>query len=303
MITDPSERGIERRICAALTGSPRDAALAQQGPNGKAAVPSGGEGWVCAHPGDYDRNYTVDLAQLIAFLAETQPDAYKALQLKADSPVRRKFLARLQSEVGKRGVMTCYARGLITVRITLSSSTARPLPATPSPLNATPRTDSRSPANSAIASTSSLLRRVPLASCRRGLCQECLGGGRVPQKPRMCRAGAGCSLCWGSNPGSPDGSPALILAALLPPITRAFPTVWPSAGPHWCGRATAKPGLGWKGADAKFSASNRPSSWSSLGGSTPETSPLQTGQPETPAVPAPVIRGSCLAARHRSAPA
>ena len=128
MITDPSERGIERRICAALTGSPRDAALAQQGPNGKAAVPSGGEGWVCARPGDYDRNYTVDLAQLIAFLAETQPDAYKALQLKADSPVRRKFLARLQSEVGKRGVMTCYARGLITVRITSSSSTATPSP-------------------------------------------------------------------------------------------------------------------------------------------------------------------------------
>ena len=61
MSTDISERGFERRICAALTGSSCDAASTQQRPNGKAAVPSGSEGWVCGHPGDYDRQYTVGL--------------------------------------------------------------------------------------------------------------------------------------------------------------------------------------------------------------------------------------------------
>ena len=61
MSTDTSERGLERRICAALTGSSCDAASTQQGPNGKAAVPLGSEGWACGYPGDYDRQYTVGL--------------------------------------------------------------------------------------------------------------------------------------------------------------------------------------------------------------------------------------------------
>ncbi len=112
MSTDTSERGLERRICAALTGSSCDAASPQQGPNGKAAVPSGSKGWVCGHPGDYDRQYTVDLAQLLAFCVETQPDAYEGLQLGTDSPGRRKFLARLQSEVGKRGIIDVLRKGV-----------------------------------------------------------------------------------------------------------------------------------------------------------------------------------------------
>ena len=40
MSTDTNERGLERRIRAALTGSSCDAASTQQGPNGKAAVPT-----------------------------------------------------------------------------------------------------------------------------------------------------------------------------------------------------------------------------------------------------------------------
>ena len=104
MSTDTSERGFERRICATLTGSFCDAASTQQGPNGEAAVPSGSEGWACGHSGDYDRQNTVDLTQLLACCVETQRDAYEGLQLGTDSPRRRKFLARLQSEVGKRGI-------------------------------------------------------------------------------------------------------------------------------------------------------------------------------------------------------
>ena len=40
MTTDTSERGLERLICSALTGSPCDAALAQAGLEGEAATPS-----------------------------------------------------------------------------------------------------------------------------------------------------------------------------------------------------------------------------------------------------------------------
>ena len=40
MTTDTSERGLERLICSALTGSPCDAALAQAGLEGAAATPS-----------------------------------------------------------------------------------------------------------------------------------------------------------------------------------------------------------------------------------------------------------------------
>lgn len=43
----------------------------------------------------------MDLVQLGVFCVETQPDAYEGLQLETDNPRRRKFLARLKSEVGK----------------------------------------------------------------------------------------------------------------------------------------------------------------------------------------------------------
>ena len=52
---------------------------------------------------DYDREYCVDLAQLSAFLHASQPVAAESLDLGGDSPTRRKFLARLQGEITKRG--------------------------------------------------------------------------------------------------------------------------------------------------------------------------------------------------------
>ena len=55
MSTDTSESGLERRICAALTGASCDAKSTRQGLNGKAAGPSGSEVWACGHPIDYDR--------------------------------------------------------------------------------------------------------------------------------------------------------------------------------------------------------------------------------------------------------
>ena len=110
MWTDTSERGLERLICTALTGDPCDVTLATTGLEGEAAA--GGTGWICGAPNDYDREYTVDLAQLLAFLGETQPAAFEGLRLEDDGPARRKFLARLQGEISKRGVIDVLRKGV-----------------------------------------------------------------------------------------------------------------------------------------------------------------------------------------------
>ena len=112
MTTDTSERGLERLICTALTGRPCDATLAQVDLDSEAAAAASGVGWICGDPNDYDREYTVDLAQLVAFLIETQPDAFKGLRLEDAGPARLKFLARLQGEVSKRGVIDVLRTGV-----------------------------------------------------------------------------------------------------------------------------------------------------------------------------------------------
>ncbi len=105
--TDTSERGLERLICAALTGWTGDE------PQRVRERPSTyGAGWLCGDPQSYDREYCVDLAQLAAFLRDTQPEAAADLGLDADGPARRRFLARLQSEVGKRGVVDALRGGV-----------------------------------------------------------------------------------------------------------------------------------------------------------------------------------------------
>jgi type I restriction enzyme R subunit len=111
--TDTSEAGLETLICRALTGSdcvPRPAGT----PSFVAEPPApyGGVGWLPGEPADYDREYCVDLAQLAAFLRATQPKVAEALDLDTDSPTRRKFLARLQGEVSKRGVVDVLRNGL-----------------------------------------------------------------------------------------------------------------------------------------------------------------------------------------------
>jgi len=108
--SDTSERGLERLICAALTGVPCDPGVpgnaAQQRPATYAA------GWICGGAEDYDREYCVDLAQLAACLRETQPEVCEALDLGTDGPTRRKFLARLQGEVSKRGTIGVLRHGI-----------------------------------------------------------------------------------------------------------------------------------------------------------------------------------------------
>ena len=109
MATDTTERGLERLICTALTGSACDPAQEGVGRDPRSGC---GAGWICGDPRDYDREYCVDLAQLSAFLRATQPDAAKALDLDRDGPTRRKFLARLQGQVGKRGTIDVLRKGV-----------------------------------------------------------------------------------------------------------------------------------------------------------------------------------------------
>ena len=47
-----------------------------------------------------------------AFLRATQPEAAEALDLSNDSPARRKFLARLQGEISKRGAIDVLRHGI-----------------------------------------------------------------------------------------------------------------------------------------------------------------------------------------------
>ena len=109
MTTDTSERGLERLICEALTGAPCDPpqeGVVRERPAGY------GAGWICGDPQDYDREHCVDLAQLSAFLHDTQPIAAESLSLGADGPSRRKFLARLQGEIARRGTIDVLRKGI-----------------------------------------------------------------------------------------------------------------------------------------------------------------------------------------------
>ena len=109
MTTDTSEKGLERLICTALTGAacdPAQAGVVRERPS------SYGAGWICGDSQDYDREYCVDLTQLSAFLHATQPKAAELLDLGQDSPTRRKFLARLQGEVSKRGTIDVLRSGV-----------------------------------------------------------------------------------------------------------------------------------------------------------------------------------------------
>ena len=110
MTTETSETGLERLICTALAGLPCDPPPAGALIEPRAAY--GGVGWSPGSHHDYDREYCVDLAQLASFLRATQPEAAEALALDEDGPTRRKFLARLQGEISKRGIIEVLRHGI-----------------------------------------------------------------------------------------------------------------------------------------------------------------------------------------------
>ena len=110
MKTDTSERGLERLICTVLAGHPCDPV--RENEIKKPPTIYGGVGWIGGYSQNYDREYCVDLAQLSAFLRETQPELTEVLALDEDGPTRRKFLARLQGEISKRGTIDVLRHGL-----------------------------------------------------------------------------------------------------------------------------------------------------------------------------------------------
>ncbi len=108
--TDTTEKGLETLIVEAMTGTK---AAPEQTDTGKEPTALyGGTGWILGRWQDYDREYAVDLVQLTEFLKSTQPGVAESLDLENASPTRQKFLARLQGEVAKRGIIEVLRNGI-----------------------------------------------------------------------------------------------------------------------------------------------------------------------------------------------
>ena len=111
MHTDTTEKGLESLIVETMTGVPGGLDATQGGAH-KPPTPHGGTGWLLGNAQHYDREYAVDLYQLLSFLQTTQTPAFEALGLGTDGPSRLKFLARPQGEISKRGVIDVLRHGV-----------------------------------------------------------------------------------------------------------------------------------------------------------------------------------------------
>ncbi|MFI5436748.1 DEAD/DEAH box helicase family protein [Rhodococcus baikonurensis] len=70
------------------------------------------DGWTEGVPGDYVTSYALDLGHFAAFIESTQPDLLEPLGLTTETPTRHKFLARLQGEITRRGVVHVLRNGI-----------------------------------------------------------------------------------------------------------------------------------------------------------------------------------------------
>src|SRR5260370_23230600 len=113
--TDSSEKGLEVLIMLHMTGS--DGLECDPDAGTVPGTPLlDGTGWLAGNPKDYDRAHAVDVPQLFCFLQTTQPEEFKKLNLAnykdTKDIARLKLLARLSSEIGKRGVVDVLRHGL-----------------------------------------------------------------------------------------------------------------------------------------------------------------------------------------------
>ena len=113
MTTDTSEKGLETLIMRHMTGVDGFAVA----PGSVAEKPDAtGAGYFAGSPKDYDRAHALDVPQLFAFLRATQPEAFKKLAMADPNDPkdinRLKFLTRLSSEIGKRGVIDVLRKGV-----------------------------------------------------------------------------------------------------------------------------------------------------------------------------------------------
>ena len=111
MTTDTSERGLEELVVRSMTGR-TDVLVPAHAATETSQPVAGGTGWLLGDPAHYDREYCVDLVQLRGFLRATQEHVLDSLQLDTDGPTRRKFLARLQGEITKRGTIDLLRHGI-----------------------------------------------------------------------------------------------------------------------------------------------------------------------------------------------
>ncbi len=113
MTTDTSEKGLETLIVRHMTGTD---GLAMGSSQAAEAPARGGTGYIAGSAQNYDRAHALDVSQLFAFLHTTQPDEFKKLGFALGNPTndirRLQFLARLSSEVGKRGVIDVLRKGV-----------------------------------------------------------------------------------------------------------------------------------------------------------------------------------------------
>ncbi len=109
--TDTSEKGLEALIARAMTGR-MDVLSPQHVATETSAPVAGGTGWLLGDATHYDREYSVDLVQLRGFVTATQSNVAEAFSLETDGPTRRKFLARLQGEISKRGTIDVLRHGI-----------------------------------------------------------------------------------------------------------------------------------------------------------------------------------------------
>ncbi len=85
--TDLSERGFQKTIAKYLTQT---------------------NGYRETKPGDYDKEFCVNTAQLLEFIKNTQKDAYELIQKKGE----REFLVRLDRKIKNRGIVEVLRKGV-----------------------------------------------------------------------------------------------------------------------------------------------------------------------------------------------
>lgn len=109
MKSDTSEKGLESLVVNDMTGY----SSSVSGVDGvhEPGAPYGSAGWLLGKAEEYDREYGVDIVQLRTFIKDTQ-SCVEALDFDNDSPIRRKFLARLQGEISKRGAINVLRLGV-----------------------------------------------------------------------------------------------------------------------------------------------------------------------------------------------
>ncbi len=113
MTTDTSEKGLETIIIRHMTGV--DGLSVTPGSATEMSSPDG-TGYFAGSPKDYDRSCCIDVTQFFAFLQATQPKELKKLSIsdiKGSKDINRaRFIARISSEVGKRGVIDVLRKGI-----------------------------------------------------------------------------------------------------------------------------------------------------------------------------------------------